>query len=393
MSRFFKPYEGNRPFFFVSYSHRQSEAVVDTIRVLHEKKYRLWYDEGIPAGSDWPANIARHMRECEAVVFFQSRTALASPNCFSEIRTADRAGKPLLVVPLDDSVPPPEWEALLAPGEIVPAGDSPAATAEALLRSKGIKRRFRRKWTESFPWRGLALALSLAFFLATAGAFGAVATGRWSPLPTPEPIAEIEAAPTPAPTAEPTPAPVVLPEGTERYFAIRFPDTQQESAVRQALGIPSEEILRWNLADVSRLYFCGNMVLRNPDGVAFSADGSCRVNGAPVIQGKVSDLSVFSDMVRLEELLLVAQPVKDLSPLSGLTLLRTLDLSGSAVADLRSLGAPSGLRALSLRHTAVKDLTPLEAMPGLGTVTVSRDMLPLVWDDGAPFAVVLAAEN
>ena len=32
MNSFFKPYEGSRPFFFVSYAHLQSEAVVNTIR-------------------------------------------------------------------------------------------------------------------------------------------------------------------------------------------------------------------------------------------------------------------------------------------------------------------------------------------------------------------------
>ena len=68
MSRFFKPYEGNKPFLFISYSHRQSDLVVDSIRILHEQGWRLWYDEGIPAGSDWPANIARHMEACEAVL-------------------------------------------------------------------------------------------------------------------------------------------------------------------------------------------------------------------------------------------------------------------------------------------------------------------------------------
>ena len=98
MSRFFKPYEGGRPFLFISYSHRQSAQVVDTVRILHDRGYRLWYDEGIPAGSDWPANIASHMRFCERVVFFLHEKALASPNCFSEIRTAARLKKPMLAV-------------------------------------------------------------------------------------------------------------------------------------------------------------------------------------------------------------------------------------------------------------------------------------------------------
>nr|MCR4607920.1 toll/interleukin-1 receptor domain-containing protein [Oscillospiraceae bacterium] len=105
MSRFFKPYEGKRPYIFISYAHLQSETVVDTIRILYEKGYRLWYDEGIPAGSDWPANIAQHMQGCERVIFFLSERAMESPNCYSEMRTACRLGKPVLIVRLEDTEP------------------------------------------------------------------------------------------------------------------------------------------------------------------------------------------------------------------------------------------------------------------------------------------------
>ena len=92
MNRFFKPYEGTRPYLFISYAHKQSEEVVSTIRILHENGWRLWYDEGIPAGSDWPANIASHMQGCAGVLFFESERALESPNCYSEMSTAYRPG-------------------------------------------------------------------------------------------------------------------------------------------------------------------------------------------------------------------------------------------------------------------------------------------------------------
>ena len=88
MTEFFKPYEGKNPYLFISYSHRDSDKVIDTIRPIHDSMHRLWYDEGIPAGSDWPRNIAVHMRDCRMVLFFLSRTALNSPNCLSEIATA-----------------------------------------------------------------------------------------------------------------------------------------------------------------------------------------------------------------------------------------------------------------------------------------------------------------
>jgi internalin A len=178
--------------------------------------------------------------------------------------------------------------------------------------------------------------------------------------------------------------------GAERYFAVTFPDSQQEQAVRQALGVREDSIQRWNLSEIRELSFCGNMVLRSTEGVRFDADGTCRVNGAPVIEGKVKDLRLFADMLRLERLALIRQPVTDLSALNGLTLLRELDLAGSGVTDLASLQELPSLEILRLEHTNLRDLTGLEDLPGLRTVTVSRDMLPLRWSDSAGFDVVLA---
>ena len=171
MNRFFKPYEGNRPFLFVSYSHRQSDSVVECIRILHEQGWRLWYDEGIPAGSDWPANIARHMETCEAVLFFLSETALASPNCLSEIRTAARLHKPILVLRLEDAEPGPEWDVLPPREKHLTAAETAEENAALILNSGFLTRRFHHRWTERIPLRALGLAASLLFFLAAAGAF------------------------------------------------------------------------------------------------------------------------------------------------------------------------------------------------------------------------------
>ena len=114
---------------------------------------------------------------------------------------------------------------------------------------------------------------------------------------------------------------------------------------------------------------------------------------APVVAGKVSDIRILENAARLETLALIGQPLGDLSPLNGLTLLRELSLAGSPVSDVSALRELPGLEILHLEHTAVTDLTPLEALPRLKTVTVSRDMLPLRWSDGAPFAVILARDG
>ena len=388
MSSFFKPYEGARPYFFVSYAHKQSDTVVDTIRILHSGGFRLWYDEGIPAGSDWPTNIARHMEGCQWVLFFLSRRAMESPNCYSEIRTAARQCKPILVVRLEDAEVDEAWRELLAEAPVIPLLDTAEARADAILRSGFVTRRFHRSWTEKIPRQALGFAASLLFFLAAAGLLGALATGRWEPLSRPEAPAE-----TAVVTAAPSPAPVVELGEAERFFAVSFPDSQQERAVRRALDEPDAALYRWQLSEIPALYFCGNMVTDGIENVRFSADGVCRVNGAPVIQGQVSDLSLLESAVRLEKLALICQPLGDLSALSGHALLRELSLAGSTVNDISRLQELPGLADLHLEYTQVEDLRPLETLPGLKTVTVSREMLPLRWSDSANFRVVLVRET
>ena len=303
------------------------------------------------------------------------------------IITAVRRGKPILIVRLEDVPVREEWKDLLAGREEIPLLDTPEARAAAIMQSGFLPRRLRRSWRERIPWRGLGLAVSMAFFLAAAAALGALTTGRWAPVP------EQPAPETPAPTAAPTPVPTVELGEAERYFAVSFPDRQQERAIRRVLGIPADAIFRWQIAEIPELYFCGNMTVDAKAAVSFGADGTCRVNGAPVIQGQVSDLRLIGSMVKLERLALICQPLDDLSGLRGHLLLRELSLAGSRVDDLTALTELPSLETLRLEHTDVRDLTPLEGLPALKRVTVSRDMLPLLWSDSAPFAGELARDE
>lgn len=381
MSIFFKPYLGTRPYLFISYAHLQSQEVLDTIRVLHDKGYRLWYDEGIPAGSDWPANIARHMQDCQGVIYFLSRRAMESPDCYSEMRTATRLGKPILVVRLEDVPVKEEWQVLLEGKAHIPLLHSGAERAEAILRSGFVAKRMHRSWTERIPWRIMGLVASLVLFLAAAGVLGNLMLAAQTPTAPPTPTE-------PPTITETQPMPTVAPD-VEQYFALTFPDTQQEQAVRKALNNPAENVYRRHLADITELTFFGHMVLEDLDGVQITEEGRFLVNDAPVGMGKVEDLSLFSDMIRLEKLTLIYQPLGSLAPLDSLVLLRELSLIGSTVEDLSGLTNLPSLEILHLEHSGVRDLTGLDALSNLKIVTVSRDMLPLAWNEHAGYAVVL----
>ena len=387
MSRFFKPYEGKRPYLFVSYSHRQSDEVVDTIRILHERRVRVWYDEGIPAGSDWPKNIEQHMRSAPAVLFFLSASAMASPNCRSEIRAALEQRKRVLVVPLEEAERDREWAALLKKCIFLDTAPTAQERAEKILASGEIGRSFFRRPLEDFRWDRVWLAASILFFALTLGTLYGLFTGRIVPPgTTPPPTATV----TPTATPSPTPRPDVDMSKWESMFPVEFPDTQQGKAVRSILGkSEGEDVLLRELPEITELYFCGNMTLKSFSGIGFDANGNAAVNGAKVGEGKISDLSIIGRMPYLEKLALVRQPVSSLRSLSELTLLRELSLAATPAENLAELGAQPSLETLHLEHGAARDLTALGSMRSLRIVTVSADMLPLKWNDSAGFDVVL----
>lgn len=397
MSIYFKPYEGRRPYVFISYSHRDSEKVLDVLTELNQRKLRLWYDEGIPAGSDWPKTIETHMRECAAVLFFLSASALRSPNCYSEIKTAVRQKKPLLLVPLEETEPSDDWKTLLSRADVL-AGDREASSAGRILSWKVLKRSFYRKWTDGFRREWIGLGAAVLLLAASLSGLSGVLSGRISLGGTTTSSGEAvvsttQSEMTDAPTDPPeTDAPQTVPAPTidPGVFPVRFPDTQQETAIRAVLGRKDGNILRPELAAVTELYFCGNQVTRSADGITFSADGSLAVDGAAVLlPGKVSDLSVIGLMLYLERLALIRQPLEDLTGLNGLVLLEELYLSGNEIASLSGLRDLPSLKTLHIEHTNIKDLTVLDAIPSLRTVTVSADMLPLAWPQDGTYRVIL----
>ena len=389
MSVYFKPYEGRRPYLFISYSHRDSEAVLKVITLLHNRKLRLWYDEGIPAGSDWPKNIEEHMQSCSMVLFFVSKTAFASPNCRSEIEAALVLKKPVLLLPLSDTAPNAEWNDLLSQCTRLSSGSDASARAETVLSCKQITHAYYRKPFEKLRFDWLMLVLAMLLFAAAAAGLYALMTGRLDayllPNPTPVPTARLTPTPTPVPTETPEPTATPYVPGMD---TVTFPDAKQEAAVRNALGIPDGDITLSDLGGVTELHFCGTMVLNDLSAIEYTA-GAYTVNGAKPLMGSVEDLSVIGRMPYLKTLSLLMQPVQSLAALDRLVLLNELSLAGCASVNLSTLPALPSLKTLHLEHSNVRDLSVLNAQPSLETVTVSIDMLPLIFPDDAAFDVIL----
>lgn len=96
------PYIGEKPYIFVSYAHKDSEVVMRAIALLQQSGFRVWYDEGIDPGSEWPSTIAKYLERSSYLIGIISANSLASQNCTCELYTAYNEHKRILVVYLED---------------------------------------------------------------------------------------------------------------------------------------------------------------------------------------------------------------------------------------------------------------------------------------------------
>lgn len=97
-----KAYEGNKPYIFISYSHKDTELVLAAIEALENHGFLVWFDGGIEAGSEWPEYIATHLRSSTCMISFISKSFVASKNCQRELVFAQTLDKPLLNVFIED---------------------------------------------------------------------------------------------------------------------------------------------------------------------------------------------------------------------------------------------------------------------------------------------------
>ena len=97
-------YKGDKPYIFVSYAHADSEKVFPLLEALQKAGYRIWFDQGIEAGTEWSNNIAEHLSGCSGFLFFTSKNSVKSENCLDEVAYAKSHNKQALLAYLEEEV-------------------------------------------------------------------------------------------------------------------------------------------------------------------------------------------------------------------------------------------------------------------------------------------------
>ncbi len=94
----FEAYKGVRSYLFTSYAHQDMKTVFDIIKKLYNKRYRIWYDEGIEPGNEWPEIVGKAIVNCTQFLVLMSPHAAVSRNVRNEINLAFTENKNILVV-------------------------------------------------------------------------------------------------------------------------------------------------------------------------------------------------------------------------------------------------------------------------------------------------------
>ena len=103
-------YQGDKPYVFLSYSHKDEELALSVIEYLQEHSFNVWYDEGIHSGTQWKDVILKKIANpnCWMMVFLVTQNSLASKECRREIVFADKKEKKFLNVVIG-SPQFPDW--------------------------------------------------------------------------------------------------------------------------------------------------------------------------------------------------------------------------------------------------------------------------------------------
>jgi excisionase family DNA binding protein len=212
----FEAYTGDKPYIFISYGHRDSALVYPELQRLYDLGYRLWYDEGIDPGNEWPEEIAKAVKNCAVFVVMISPRSVESPNVNNEIRFALGRRKPFLAIHIEET-------------ELPDGLDLSIGSIQAILRYRMPPDRYERKMEKVLPADTLDPARA-------AGARGADAAPSRTPHvlpPAPSPAPSV-AGPGPQKTPDAAPAPAA-PAPKKMFY------TREEAA--QQLGV-GEDFLK-----------------------------------------------------------------------------------------------------------------------------------------------------
>ena len=366
---YFKPYEGDKPYIFISYAHADDDAVLPIVSDMHRRGYNIWYDEGIEVGSEWQECIASHLADAHLVVAFISNAYMRSDNCRREMHYAQSKKIKTINIFIEETALTPGME--LQIGNIFAlmkytypsdeyfydklysapllnsenfADASPRPTTETAKAAPVPPKKEKKE--KKKPGKGRKIArwsIAVAMFgVLLAALIVGYFTGYLEKLLTPTTQIETLAADT----------------------VCDFKNAVFENAAREYTGKESGDITVGELKGITELYVCGNEYsMHEPTagvGSISQSDKSAAYtdwqgNEKTVSRGSVNDLSDLRYFTGLKTLWLQYQSLSSLETMPACSI-TSINIDGSRVAALDGVGNLPELRKISANYNPLGSL-------------------------------------
>ena len=349
----YKTYNGNSPYLFVSYAHRDSERVLPFIEELDRNNYRLWYDAGINVGANWPEVVASHLLNSRKVIFFISEAFLNSQNCIREVNYAVAERKDMVCVLMDDVSLPEDLAMQLSVVKKIRISSLDETFKEITNEldpsfiGDGIEgyETIDRKNSSANIWRIVSIVFASLFFVSAVFIFGYF--NNWFSFAGAQTVNTSD-------------------DSGKQLEITEFKDSVSRNVLLKAY-------------DGTSLYFCGNYMVSDPEAIRYK-DGFWYVAENKADKSDFGDLDVLIAKDKIEYLALVNEGISDASKLKGMKQLIYLDLSGNPIDDISFLKDLNDLQILKLIDTKVTDLSAIEGLSNLKYLYISYDMLEEAFD-------------
>src|SRR5262249_10339419 len=111
------------------------KRIMMTLDQIQKMGFDVWWDEGIPEGAEWKAELAQRIQYSRAVLLFFDHSGTGSVWVQWELQTARQFGKQIVPIQLDNVDPGPELDEDIKQLQFLKdPGARPSAELEATLR-------------------------------------------------------------------------------------------------------------------------------------------------------------------------------------------------------------------------------------------------------------------
>ncbi len=104
----FKAYNGDKPYIFISYKHKDAGIVYPMIKKFHDMGFNIWYDEGLPYGENFDIAIPEKIEGATLFVNFITQTCMECANDSNDYMIKESDIAQYLEVPILAIYPEPD---------------------------------------------------------------------------------------------------------------------------------------------------------------------------------------------------------------------------------------------------------------------------------------------